>query len=76
VPKYDLTEPSAAEVLSAAGVEVLRYDATYVGGGERPLVLDGDEAIGVELFVSRRLRESGATVLCQLLREDRNRIRT
>lgn len=62
-PKYDLTEASAAEVLAAAEVDVVRYDATYVSGGDRALVLDGDESVSVELYVARRLRENGATVL-------------
>ncbi len=64
-PKYDLTEPSQAEVLARHDVEVVRIDATFAPKttGKAVGIVDGDEIISAEEFVERRYRRMGWEVL-------------
>lgn len=62
-PKYDTTEPSAADVLAQAEVEVVPMRATYVSGGDRALILHEGTKLYVEDFVAETLTNSGAEVV-------------
>lgn len=63
-PKYFISEPSQAEVLTTYGVEVLAFAAEYVEAPRKGAVIrDGEETISAETFVTRHFEASGWSVL-------------
>lgn len=68
-PRYDVTQPSDADVIKSCVVFVENLDACYLSpspGHVRVLQMNGtdpDAAVSVEEFVERRLREQGRQVM-------------
>ncbi|MEM1451093.1 MAG: VRR-NUC domain-containing protein [Planctomycetota bacterium] len=64
-PKYEFSEPSQAEILAEHEVEEVRIDATFApkSEGKGAGIVDGDEMVSAEEFVTRHYERQGWTVL-------------
>ena len=63
-PKYNMSEPSAADIIERHGVEVVNLRAAYVADGKKGAVILGDEGVcSAEAFAEDHFRRMGYDVM-------------